>query len=291
VWPETEIELGVPEPSMGSEKLKVARTDANNLVANLRGEVGEVITTWLLMRHFMGQAARLASGDPGKDIANRDLLFMNLLADKLRDELIGRLSELAEAKVGQLTFYFAAKKFGRFAPDAAGFTDFLVKHRVREKRNRDVSHKQLPERWSDHRNIDIPYRILVRAVALAVRLMKHIDRHMLGPSAPYSWREARKRRYMFMSPPRAGYMLVPYLNLSPEDRIRILLQELKEGAEVWSQVPTSINGQPANVLACKKWGIVVLGDRLVALDQYPLINLDSIKMGPAEAGPGSDAKR
>lgn len=270
---------------------EVARTDADNLVANLRGEVGEVITTWLLMRYFMGQAARLASGDPQKDIANRDLLFVNLLADKLRDELIGRLSELAESKVGQLTFYFAAKKLGKFAAETAGFTEFVVKHRVREKRNRDVSHKQLPERWSDHRNIEIPYRILVRAVALAVRLMKRIDRHALGPSAPYSWREARKRRYMFMSPPRAGYMLVPYLNLSPEDRIQILLQELKEGAEVWTQLQTKINGRPAGVLACKKWGIVALGDRLLALDQYPLIELGSIMVEPAEAGSGDDDKR
>lgn len=229
---------------MVSGKLKVARTDPGNLVANLRGEVGEVITTWLLMRHFMGQAARLASGDLEKDVANRDLLFVSLLADKLRDELIARLSELAESKVGQLTFYFAAKKLRSFAREAGAFTDFVVKHRLRDKRNRDVSHKQLPEQWSDHRNIEIPYRILilVRAVVLAVRLMKRIDRHVLGPAAPYSWREARKRRYTFVSPPRAGYMLLPYLNLSPENRIQILLQELQEGAEVWTQVPTEING-------------------------------------------------
>lgn len=272
---------------MANEKLKIARTDPANLVANLRGEVGEVITTWLLMRHFMEQAARLASGELEKDVANRDLLFLNLLADKLRDELIGRLSELAEAKVGQLTFYFAAKKLGRFAAEAAAFTDFVVKHRIRDKRNRDISHKHLPERWSDHRYIEIPYRILVRAVVLVLRLMKRMDRHVLGPAAPYSWREARKRRYSFMSPPRAGYMLVPYLNLSPEARIQILRQELKEGAEVWTRVSTKMNEQPATVLACKKWGIVVLGDRLLALEQYPLIELGSITVGPEESGPGS----
>jgi hypothetical protein len=269
---------------MAREKLKVARTDAGHLVANLRGEVGEVITTWLLMRHFMRQAARLASGAFENDVANRDLLLQNLLVDKLRDELVGRLSELAESKVGQLTFHFAAKKLQSFATETAAFTNFVVKHRLRDKRNRDVSHKHLPERRSDHRNIAIPYRILVRAVALALRLMKRIDRHVLGPAAPYSWREARKRRYAFMAPPRAEYMLVPYLNLPPEDRIKILLQELKEGAEVWTQVPTKINGQPASVLACKKWGIVILGDRLLALEQYPLIELGSIEVGPEGAG-------
>lgn len=178
--------LCAPKPSMANERLKIARTDLANLVANLRGEVGEVITTWLLMRNFMAQAARLASGELEKDVANRDLLFLNLLADKLRDELIGRLSELAEAKVGQLTFYFAAKTVGRFAVEAAAFTDFVVKHRIRDKRNRDISHKQLPERWSDHRHIEIPYRILVRAVVLVLRLMKRMDRHVLGPAAPCS---------------------------------------------------------------------------------------------------------
>ncbi|HEX9725203.1 MAG TPA: type I restriction-modification system subunit M N-terminal domain-containing protein [Vicinamibacteria bacterium] len=194
---------------MGKKKSKVLRTDADNLVSNLRGEVGEIITTWLLMRDLMSQAARLASGEVEKDMRNRELLFLNLLADKLRDELIGRLSELAESKIGQLTFQFTAQKLRAFEREAQEFAAFIVRHRLRDKRNRDISHKQLPEQWSDHRNIDIPYRILVRAVALALRLMKRIDRRVLGPAAPYSWREARKRRYSFMSPPRAGYMLLP----------------------------------------------------------------------------------
>lgn len=80
-------------------------------------------------------------------------------------------------------------------------------------------------------------------------------------------------------------MLVPYLNLAPEDRIKILRQELKEGTEVWTHVPTKINGQPASVLACKKWGIVALGNRLLALEQYPLIELGSITVGPGQPGP------
>ena len=261
---------------MGNEKLKVALTDADNLVSNLRGEVGEVITTWLLMRHFMSAGAQLASGDPERDIGNRDLLFVNLLANKLRDELVARLSELAEEKVGQLTFYFAARKLGHVSGYAQAFSQYVVKQRIRDKRNRDISHKQLPERWFEHHNLHIPYSVLVRAVALALRLMKRIDRHVLGPCAPYVWKEARKRRYTFMSPPRAGYMLIPYLALTGEDRMRILRQELEEGAQVWSEVPTTIDGQPATVLACKRWGIIVLGGRLLALEQYPLVSLGSL---------------
>ena len=172
---------------MGNKKLKIARTDVDNLISNLRGEVGEVITTWLLMRHFMNAGARLASGDIQRDLESRDLLFVNLLTDKLRDELVGRLSELAEEKVGQLTFYFATRKLGHFDDDARMFTKYIVDRRIREKRNHDVSHKQLPEQWSDHRDLHIPYRVLVHAVALALRLMKRIDRHVLGPSGPYLW--------------------------------------------------------------------------------------------------------
>jgi hypothetical protein len=110
--------------------------------------------------------------------------------------------------------------------------------------------------------------------------MKRIDRHVLGPAAPLLWREARKRRYDFLSPPRAGYMLVPYYNLSPEGRARIVQQEIAEGKVVLTQVPTTIDGQAASVLACKQWGVIVLGDRLVGLSSYPLITLDSISTTP-----------
>jgi len=88
----------------GDDKLVLAHTDTDNLMANLRGEVGEVITTWLLMRHFTSGARRVQSGDLGKDLKTKMCSFANLLADKLGDELVGRLSELAENKLGQLNF-------------------------------------------------------------------------------------------------------------------------------------------------------------------------------------------
>lgn len=263
---------------VSGNKLKIANTDLANLIANLRGEVGEIITAWLIMRQFIEQSARLASGDPAKDMANREYAFVNLLVDKLRDELIGRLSEIAEKKVGRLTFYFTAQKLRAFQAEADAFEKYIVKHEIRRKRNRDVSHKELPEKWSDQRSLRIPYKVLLRAVAIALRLMKRIDRKVLGPSASYSWREARKRRHTYMSPPRAGYMLIPYLGLSGNDRISILQEELRDGEDVWSEMPTTVNGQPARVLACKKWGIIVLGGRLLALPQYPLQQLANIEM-------------
>lgn len=197
---------------------------------------------------------------------------------------MARLSELGEGKVGRLTFHLAAVKLGRFRDEASAFSDFVNRNRLCKKRNRDVSHEELPGRLSDHRQIHIPYRVLIRAVGFALRLTKRIDRHVVGPSAPYLWREARKRRYDFMYPPSAGYMLVPYLHLSGEDRIRIVAEELQEGQQVWSEVSTTIDGQPATIPACKKWGILALGGRLLALHQYPLQELASIETNPPEPG-------
>jgi hypothetical protein len=71
-------------------------------------------------------------------------------------------------------------------------------------------------------------------------------------------------------------MLVPYLNLPGEDRVRILAEELRRGSETWSRMSTKIDGRDAVVLANRKWGIVALGGRLLALEQYPLTALHSV---------------
>jgi hypothetical protein len=39
---------------MSRHKLRVHKTPVDNLVANLRGEVGEIITTWTMMSHLRG---------------------------------------------------------------------------------------------------------------------------------------------------------------------------------------------------------------------------------------------
>jgi hypothetical protein len=266
---------------VSKKKLRVAKTDTGHLVSNLRGEVGEVVTTWLLLRQLMAESSRLSSGEPARDLENRQLSFLRLLSDRLGDERVARLSELAEEKIGRLTFHFAAQKLGRFRDEVAAFGAYVVRHGLRDKRNNDVSHKVLPETWSDHRQLYIPYPVLLRATALAIRLMKRIDRQVLGPSAPYLWREARKRRYQFMSPPRVGYMLLPYLRLSGRERIQVVHEEAQEGTAPWVRVPTTVDGHPADVLANKKWGVLLLGDRLVALNEYPLQQLGSIETNVA----------
>jgi len=275
---------------MANDKLVLARTNIENLVSNLRGEVGEAITTWLLMRHFIASALQQQSGDIDKDVSNKNVQFAHLLGDKLSDELVGRLSELAEKKIGQLTFHFAARKLGLFEAEADAFTAYILKSKIRDKRNRDVSHKQLPGEANKQTYLHIEYRVLLRAVARALRLMKRIDRHVLGPCAPFVWKEARKRRYDFLSPPRAGYMLVPYLNLSPDERVQIVLQELAEKRTTLTEEPTMINGKPAKILACKQWGVIVLGNVLLGLGSYPLIKLDNLQMGESGDDEGVPAE-
>jgi hypothetical protein len=198
--------------------------------------------------------------DVTKDFGNPDLAFLFVLKDKLEDELVARLSELAEEKIGCLNFYFAAEELGRFHPEVADFSKYIEKNGFRQKRNRDISHKELPEKWEDHRApLHISCRTMLHAIASALRLMKRIDRHVLGPSAPYLWREARKRRYKpVMSPLRVQFMLVPYYHLSGEDRLRIVREEEREGIQVWTEMPTTINGLPTKLLASQKWGAVML---------------------------------
>jgi hypothetical protein len=273
---------------MANDKLTLANADAASLLGNLRGELGEAITAWLLMRNFIVSGQSLQSGNLEKDPDNKQIQFAQLMSDKLADELVGRLSELAERKIGQLTFFFAARKLNVFLDHVLAFEKFIIGHKIRKKRNQDVSHKVFPATKDAPKQspIHVPYKTLVRAVALAVRLMKRMDRQMLGPSAPFLWREARKKRYDFMSPPRAGYMLLPYLKLSREDRLQIVQLELAEGREVWTELPTTIDGHQTKVLACKPWGVIILGGYLLALDTYPLVALPSISTGAASPLPG-----
>ncbi len=207
---------------MSGEKLKLLQTETDNLISNLRGEIGEIITTWIMMRYLVKEGSRLFSGDITKLFENEQFAFLNLLEDKLRDELVARLSEIAENKIGRLNFHFASQKLDRFQSEADAFSRFVAKRRLKEKRNRDVSHKNLPEKWSEHSMLSIQDRTICRAIGMALRFMKRIDEHQHGPLAKYLWRAARKRRYNFTLPPQVAYMLIPYLPVLPEDRERIL---------------------------------------------------------------------
>jgi hypothetical protein len=49
-----------------------------------------------------------------------------------------------------------------------------------------------------------------------------------------------------------------------------------------TEEPTTISGHPSTVLACKQWGVIAIGGRLLGLDRYPFIKLDNISTGPKE---------
>jgi hypothetical protein len=269
---------------MSRKRLRIKSTQTDNLIANLRGEVGEILSTWVMMRNLIVEANKLRSNDPGKDLENLRLSFLNCLVDKLGDEIVARLAELAEKKIGRLNFHFAATKLDRFAPETEAFARFIGTHRFKEKRNLDISHKELPERWTDHKFLHIPYRTTLRGIALSLRLMKTIDRFVLGPASWHLWMEMRNRRYDSLSLSKAGYMVLPYLRLSREQRARIIVAEMNEGREVWSETTTLIDGVETNVKVCKSWGAVLLGDQVMILDHYPLQQLSSLTTTPSNDG-------
>ena len=159
----------------------------------------------------------------------------------------------------------------------------MRKNRFHEKRNYDISHKELPEQWSDHKYIHIPYATLLKGVGLALRLMKKIDTHVLGPSAKYLWREMRKRRYSITYPARVRYALLHYLWLSHNDRLRIIKEEMEEGRDVWKDMSLEINGHKRTIKACGRWGAIILNGRLIPLDA-PFIELTSITTGVTREG-------
>lgn len=195
---------------MTRARLRIRNTPLDNMVDNLRGEVGEIISSWVLLRYFMDQNRLISSGDINTDFHNQELTIIRILSKKLKDEIIARLSELAQQKIGRLNFYSVSVKLGKFNDYARQFTIFIERNRFSEKRNYDISHKELPEKWTDHKFIMVPYTKLIRGIALAVALMKKIDRFVLGPIAPTLWRQARKNRYNIIMPPRVTYMLLPY---------------------------------------------------------------------------------
>ena len=174
---------------------------------------------------------------------------------------------------------FRSAKFER---EVSAFATFIAREKFREKRNADISHKALPEEWSQHRLLTIPYRTLRQGVGHALRLMKQIDRAVLGPAVPCLWHEVRKKRYELLAPAKVKYLLLPHMNLAPDIRLRVILEEMAEGRPVWSDMVTTINGHNATVPVCREWGALLLGGRMITLDQYPLVELNNITVPVAE---------
>lgn len=144
-----------------------------------------------------------------RGLAERVLIVCTAnLAFQWQRELIAKLAELGDEKVGRTNFYFATVKLNALGNQMREFAKFVVSKQFRRKRNQEIAHREQPEQWFEDRPIQIPYRTVVRGLAMAVRLMKAIDRVHLGPAAPYLWGEARRKRGQFLAPARAAYLLL-----------------------------------------------------------------------------------
>jgi predicted DNA-binding protein len=171
--------------AMSRKKLRIHNTKVDNLVSNLRGEIGEIIFTWVLLRNIIAESQELAKSKSEYDFSDPHFATLKIMIDKLSDEIVARLSELAETKIGRLTFYFAHQKLNKFAEEVEDFSRFIRINRLEEKRNVNISHKELPETQSEQKYIFISYETLIKGLAKALRLMKKIDFVMLGPSTKY----------------------------------------------------------------------------------------------------------
>ena len=203
---------------------------------------------------------------------------LNILIDKLNDEIVSRLSELSEEKIGQLTFYFVSEKLGVIENDIKQFRKFITRNKFRIKRNHNISHKVCPEKWEEDKLIIIPYNLILKGIVRALILMKKIDSVVLGPSSKYSWHKMRKKKYEVITPVKVQYMLMPYINLSKAERTAIVAEELKNELIKWEEVETKINNKNKKIKVYKKWAAIHLGDRILILDKYPLISLKNLEI-------------
>lgn len=260
---------------------RLESTDTDVLVANLRSEVIEVIQTFVMLGEQSRVVARLREDAQDEAARGDELGRAVYMSAKLENELVLRLSGLADKKIGRATFHFASQKLEVLAAEEEEFRKFVDKSRIKAKRNQQVAHREVPEAWGSLRPIWVEARAIARAVAAARILMRRFDAVHLGPAAKYLWRESRRRRHDFSFPPEFRGQLLRYYRLPAADRLQIVFEENRKGRVDWTPMDTTINGKSGKVAACKQWGVVILGDRLVALDSYPLIELKSIDTTPA----------
>lgn len=220
---------------MGDNKLKIHNTQLDNLISNLRGEVGEILLTWLILRKLQRNANHLSSPDIEKNFENAALTLLEVLIDKLENDIVARFSELAESKTTRLTFYFAQIKLegkANIKPDVTEFKRFIEKNKFKDRRNQFISHKEIPEKRSDYKEIYIPMQTIGKCLSLAVKLMIKIDKIFLGPSTIYLWRETLKKKGEPLLPLNVNFMLLPYVKLPIETLKKIYKDDLKASPNI-----------------------------------------------------------
>lgn len=147
---------------------KFVKTNTENLISNLRGELGEIIVSWILMRDFIMISNKIRPADLKEQMQNKDINRIKIIIEKFKNDTISRLSELGQDKVGQINFYFASKKLSILKEEVVEYEYFIKRNKFRDRRNQYISHKQLPPTWEGHRAPQrISYLTILRGIAKA----------------------------------------------------------------------------------------------------------------------------
>jgi hypothetical protein len=260
-------------------KVRLVETSIDLILTNIRGEIGDLILNWVLIQDS-NQITNSAKND--KDEMSFDfkpITWFEIIRDKLIDDTISRLSELSESKVAQVTFFCASRKLDVLANETSQFRKYLESNKFVDRRNKYISHKEMPKELGKAINPpNIPFYKITKALAIALTLQKRFDSLCLGPSSKYLWKEMRKKRYELMYPMKPFYYLLPYLHLTNEQRLCIFKEEYENGKAVIEMLDTIVNQEKTIIPCSKKWGIIIIGNKALALDQYPLIELKSLEI-------------
>lgn len=260
-------------------------SDFTKIIVQLRGEVGEVINDWVLFRHFAALQSQHADGDPAADMRNKNLNFLIAICAKLRAEIVARLAELASTvRKGRINFANASRQlkgvgFNPCHVEVVALQSFLQEHEFEKKRNTEISHKAFTAEWQDEAGpIPMTARTLAKALTLAQRAMKRMDREVYGEiHARFMWRELRKRRYELLQPAAAFFMIAEHIRLPEAIRAQIILDEVAAGRFHQELMDAEVNGTKIQIYASRKWGAINLGGQLLVLPQYPLQAIGKIE--------------
>ncbi|SHK22499.1 hypothetical protein SAMN04488007_2435 [Maribacter aquivivus] len=199
---------------MGKKILE--RIDIENLITNLRGEVGTVIESWTLLREYHILTNQLTSNmshsQYKENLRNSDFKKRHIIKKKLTDDIISKLSELAQETNNTLNFYLATQKITNLDSEFKDYKMYIIKNKFKARRNEFISHKNLPLKWSGHKAAySIPYVIIVKAIVKAIILMKEIDNIYIGKNANLNWQILRASRYNYEVAARARYMDMSFI--------------------------------------------------------------------------------
>lgn len=188
------------------------QTEPEKLISLLRGEIGEIIQSWVVLNIYDFKAHELQTDDIMADMKNKNLQLLNLVRSKFREDIVARLSELSSSKHGRLNFHFAADKFKVQKEEVQKFTFYLKEKNIIFHRNKNIAHKEISPRWDqiDPRPF-IRKSVLLRSIGWAVSIMKQFDKTYYGEDYQKIWKEERKKRYEMKMPAAPKYMLLPYI--------------------------------------------------------------------------------